>query len=528
MRASLIHVSLLAVLGLVLVACQPATSPPAQGAAGAAGAKAPAAGQAPVAPSSGPTRVVVGVTETLESPNPYADSVALGYAIWCEVLGCLTPRDPFTHKHPIGLAESWTVEDPNTWIFHLRRNARWHDGSPFTAADIVHSIWRINNDKESKQKVQVSRVAEAEALDDYTVKLTTKGPTSWLPDNLVNVIITSKAQYDRFGPDEINQQVPLGTGPYMFKELVPDQRMVIARNPNWWGGPVEGPDEVVYRIIRENEVRVTALLNGEIHIAQFVPPHMIGRVTGASNLKLVTTDSIEPMFLAMQPKRPFDNKLVRQAVAHAIDRDAIIQGVYQGQARRLDGPIGSGTFGYNPDLRPRYAYDPEKAKALLAEAGYPNGLDVELQTPVGRYIQDKQSAEAMTQMLTQAGIRTRLLTPEWPTLWDGVQKGLVPFYYMGRGAINDPGLPLSQYFETGGSPRIGYSNPALDALFVTERATFDLDERKKVLTELFSLLTDEAPAHFLWTINIHWGLARNIEYTPRADYFPFAQDMRVK
>ena len=91
-----------------------------------------------------------------------------------------TPRDPFTGKHPIGLAESWTVEDPNTWIFHLRRNARWHDGSPFTAADIVHSIWRINNDKESKQKVQVSRVAEAEALDDYTVKLTTKGPTCGL------------------------------------------------------------------------------------------------------------------------------------------------------------------------------------------------------------------------------------------------------------------------------------------------------------------------------------------------------------
>src|SRR6478672_5429163 len=144
MHASASHVGLLAILGLVVVACQ-----------------------APAAASSGPTRVVVGVTETLESQNPYADSVALGYAIWCEVLGCLTPRDPFTGKHPIGLAESWTVEDPNTWIFHLRRNARWHDGSPFTAADIVHSIWRINNDKESKQKVQVSRVAEAEALDEY-------------------------------------------------------------------------------------------------------------------------------------------------------------------------------------------------------------------------------------------------------------------------------------------------------------------------------------------------------------------------
>src|SRR5262249_14661362 len=157
--------------------------------------------------------------------------------------------------------------------------------------------------------------------------------------------------------------------------------------------------------MRENEVRITALLNGEIQIAQFVPPHMIPRVSGASNLKVVSTDSIELMFLAMQPKPPFDNKLVRQAVAYAIDRDAIIHGVIQGQARRLDGPIGPGTFGYNPDLQTRYSYNPERAKQLLAQAGYPNGLDVELQTPVGRYVQDKQSAEAMAQMLTQAGIR---------------------------------------------------------------------------------------------------------------------------
>lgn len=527
MRASSIHLGLLAACALVVGACQPAPQSRPQTPAGATGAPAPAA-QAPAASSSGPTRVVIGVTETLESPNPYADSVALGYAIWCEVLGCLVPRDPFTSKHPIGLAESWTVQDSNTWIFNLRRNAKWHDGSPFTAADVVHSIWRINNDKQSKQGIQVSRVAEAEALDDYTVKLTTKGPTSWLPDNLMNLVITSKAQYDKFGPDAINQQVPVGTGPYMFKEMVPDQRMVITKNPNWWGGPVEGPDEVVYRIIRENEVRVTALLNGELQIAQFVPPHMLPRVSGASNLKVVSTDSIELMFLAMQPKPPFDNKLVRQAVAYAIDRDAIIQGVMQGQARRLDGPIGPGTFGYNPDLQPRYTYDPARAKQLLAQAGYPNGLDVELQTPVGRYIQDKQSAEAMAQMLTQAGIRTRLLTPEWPTLWDGVQKGQVPFYYMGRGSVSDPGLPLSQYFETGVSPRIGYSNPSLDALFATERAAFQPDERKKALTDLFSYLTDEAPAHFLWTINVHWGMAKNIDYTPRPDTFIAAQDIRVR
>jgi peptide/nickel transport system substrate-binding protein len=517
------HGRLVALLALCAVACQPAAPAPARGPA-----SAPAAA-APVAASSGPTRVTVGVTETIESQAPYLDSTTLGNGIWCEVLGCLMSHDYQTPKNWPGVVERWTVEDPNTWILYLRRNVHWQDGSPLTTADVVHSLNRIATDKDSKQRNRVTRVAGVEALDDYTFRLTTKDPTAWMPDQMINMIITSKAQYDQFGPDAINQQPPLGMGPYTFKELIPNERLVVTKTPNWWGGPVEGPDEVIYRVIRENEVRVTALLNGEIQIAQFIPPHMAGRVSGSPNAKLVTTDSIEIMFLAMMPKtKPWDNKLVRQAVAYAIDRDAVIQGVFQGQARRLDGPVGPGTFGYNPDLPVRYTYDLAKAKQLLAEAGYPNGVDVELSTPVNRYPQDKQATEAMASMLTAAGIRTRLLTPEWPTLWDAVQKGQVPFYYMGRGTVSDPGSPLSQYFETGGSPRIGYSNPQLDALFAKERATFDPAERKQVLTDLFSLLTDEAPAHFLWTNNVHWGMAKNIEYAPRPDTVIYANDIRVR
>jgi peptide/nickel transport system substrate-binding protein len=215
-------------------------------------------------------------------------------------------------------------------------------------------------------------------------------------------------------------------------------------------------------------------------------------------------------------------------VAYAIDRDAIIQGILQGQARRLDGPIGPGTYGYNPELQPKYTYDPEKAKQLLAQAGYPNGVDVEFVTPVGRYTQDKQVAEAMTSMLTAAGIRTRLLTPEWPTMWADVQAGKTPFFYMGRGSVLDPEPALSQYFETGISPRIGYSNPQLDALMAKSRASFNEAERKKVLSDLMSLITEEAPAHFLWTHNMIWGIAKNIDYNPRPDTRIFANEMRVK
>jgi peptide/nickel transport system substrate-binding protein len=518
-------VGLLVALAVLGVACQQASPAPARPSGGASAASQPAA-----APSRGPTRVAIGVTETIESQNPYADSVALGYSVWCEVLGCLVGYDPRTNDYAPALAENWKVESPTTWVFNLRKNAKWHDGSPFTTADVAHSIHRIRNDRDSKQKFNMSPVTDVEAVDDYTVRITTKEPTASLLSYFANLlIVTSKAQYDQFGPDAISQQSPLGTGPYTFKELIPNQRLVVTKTPNWWGGPVEGPDEVIYRIMREPEVRVTALLNGEIQIAQFVPPHMADRVTGNPNTKMVIIDSQEIMFLAMQPKvKPWDDKRVRQAVAYAIDRDAIIQGVLQGQARRLDGPIGPGQYGYDPNLQPKYTYDPEKAKQLLAQAGYPNGVDVELQTPVGRYIQDKQISEAVGAMLTAVGIRTRVATPEWPTLWDNVQKGHVPFYYMGRGSVLDPGLPLSQYFETGVSPRIGHSSPQLDALFAKERAAFDPNERKRALGEMMSLLTEEAPAHFMWTHKMLWGMTKNVEYDARPDTRIFATEIRVK
>ncbi len=530
MRARGTLLSLASAVALLVMACAPQAKPtPSAGAQSAPAAQSGAA-SAPAASSGGPTRVTVGVTETIESQNPYADSVALGYAVWCEILGCLVSLVPGTSDYAPGLAESWEVENPTTWVFHLRPNARWSDGSPFTSADVVHSINRIRNDRDSKQKQNIAPVSDVQAVDEHTVKIMTKEPTANLLSYFADLlIITSKAQYDQYGPDGINNVAPVGTGPYTFKELVPNQRFVIAKTPNWWGGAVNGPDEVVYQIMREAEVRVTALLNGEIQIAQFIPPHMIDRLNSSPNVKVVTTDSVELMFLAMQPKvKPFDNKLVRQAVAYAIDRDAIIQGVLMGQAKRLDGPIGPATYGYNPDLQPKYTYDPQKAKQLLAQAGYPNGVDVELVTPVGRYIQDKQVSEAMAQMLTQVGIRTKLLTPEWPTMWADVQAGRTAFYYMGRGSVLDPEPALSQYFETGISPRIGYSNPQLDALFAKSRATFNEAERKKVLSDLMSLITEEAPAHFLWTHNMVWGMAKNIDYTPRPDTRIFANEMRVK
>ncbi len=481
-------------------------------------------------PAEAGSRISIGVTETIETYNPYGDSVALMYAMGCQIYGCLGTYD-FEKGEWVGqLAERWEVKDPNTWLFYLRKDVRWSDGSPVTAEDVVHSINRVKTDPQSKQKQNVRPIIEVKALDKYTVKMTTKQPTAPLLAYIFRLlIITNKAVYDKYGPKVADRKYALSAAPYKLKELVLGERVVISKNLDYPGmkEKKQAPDEVVFRIMRETEQRVTALLNDEIQIAQFIPPHLAKRVQKHPKTKLIASDSVEIMFLAMQPKPPFDKKEVRQAVAYAIDRDKIIKTLLQGQASRLDGPIGPGQYGYNPNLKPKYTYNPEKAKQLLAQAGYPKGVDVELSTPVGRYTLDKQIMEAVTAMLSEVGIRTKLLTPEWPTLWARVQRGRVPFFYMGRGGVIDPSAPLQQYFETGGSLRIGFSNSEVDRLLALERQTFDPAKRKKYLSQAMSAITEQAPAHFMWRHKMLTGVSKRIEYKPRADSYIYAEDIRV-
>ena len=479
------------------------------------------------------TRVSIGVTETIETHNPYGDSVSLLYGIYSEVTG------PFcTYNYTKGdfegrLAERWKVENPTTWIFSLNKNYKFNDGSPVTADDVVHSLMtRVIGDPQSKQKASVAPfITKAEAVDKFTVRLTTDKPTAPLLSFLCDrLIVTSKAVYDKYGRDVADKEHMIGGGPYRLKELIPGQRLVLQKRPDHPDVKKNprAPDEVVFRIMREPEQRVTALLNDEIQIAQFIPPHMRQRVEKAKQLKITPVDSVEIMFLAMQPKPPFDKKEVRQAVCHAINRDQIIKTLLDGSASRLDGPIGPGQYGYDANLKPKMNYDPERAKKLLAQAGYPNGVEVALQTPVGRYTLDKQITEAMIPMLNAVGFRARLLTPEWATLWAGVQKGLVPFYYMGRGSVQDPSAALHQYFHTGETPRIGYSNPKLDEILDKEQQEFDPKKRREFLSQAMSILTEEAPACFMWRHKLLWGLNNRVDYKPLPDARIYAIDMAVK
>ncbi|MPY70108.1 MAG: hypothetical protein GEU92_08475 [Alphaproteobacteria bacterium] len=294
-------------------------------------------------------------------------------------------------------------------------------------------------------------------------------------------------------------------------------------------GKEGNPDRLIFRRIKEDEARITALLNGELQIAQFIPPHMVSRVEARKGIRVVGVPPAQIMFLAMNPSfKPWDNRKLRQAVSYAVDRELIVKTLFQGRASVLHGPVGPGQYAYSPDVTPKYNFDPEKAKALVKEAGFPDGVDVDFYATGDRYINDRQVGTAIAQMLTAVGIRTRLHTPEWSIHWPAVRKGKVPFYYQGRSSVIDPSAAVHQYFHSGVTPRIGYRNEKVDALLIAESKEFDPPKRRKLLLEAFNLIQEDAPALFLWRVDMVYGMSEKIGFEPRSDERVFGVDIVVK
>ncbi|MCC5979152.1 MAG: hypothetical protein JJU21_13905 [Salinarimonas sp.] len=480
---------------------------------------------------SAPTRVTVAVTETIAGHNPHADSVSMMNGIWCKVYGCPVTYDFETGTFSSYMLESWGLKDPEeptVWALQIKDGLMRHNGEQLVAADIAHSIDRIANDPNSRQTQNVRQVVEVRVIDDLNLEVVTDQPMVTLPTFMQNWIITSKALYDEFGPQVADREHPHGIGPYRLVDLSIGNYLVLEKVADHPRAHPDNPDEVILRIMPEPEQRVTALLNGEVQVAQFIPPQLVQRVDQAPHADIAWVDAMEIMFLAMNPETPpWDDVRARRAVAYAVNREALVRALLGGQATILNGPAGPGVVGYDPDMPTFYDYDPAKARALLEEAGLV-GVEIDYYATIGRYIADRQISEAIVPMLEEAGFNVNFRTPEWSTLWADVQDGGVPFYYMGRGSVVDPSAALSQYFETGGSPRIAYSNPDLDALFARERAEFDPDQRDTLLREIFTLLAEDAPAHFLWRHRMAWGVSNDLEYDPRPDARLEAWDIFVR
>lgn len=344
--------------------------------------KAPAQSAPKTSPKVTATIALPGVQ--VETLHPYGHSTTQIYPTWKHVIEPLIEWNWRNKRLVPILAESWSNPDPYTWVFKLKKGIKFHDGSDFTSADVVHSFTRIQKDPDSKQSSSIAHVSSIEALDSLTVRLRTKRPDAALLFRLAQRFITNKAAYDRLGAAGADK-LALGTGPYKFKDWVRGQWFVVEKNPGYLHSDHRPTlDEIVFRNIAESEVAITSLLNGEVDVISNVPPESASRVTGGARIESARTINI--MFLGMHNSVPeFKNRLVRQAVNYAVDRNALVKNVLRGYAYPMEAPVGPDQYGYSRELRPRYSHDPARAKKLLAQAGYPNGFEVDFLVPLGQY-----------------------------------------------------------------------------------------------------------------------------------------------
>jgi len=349
----------------------------------------------------------------------------VGYSM--QYYSALTVRDN-NAQTAADLAYEWTAVDPLTWEFKLHEGVKFHDGSPLTAADVVYSFERVPNIENNPNPYtgQLKSITGVEAVDDYTVRITTDTVNPQLPAQTTQIFVVSKALTEgKSTGDFTNGSASIGTGPYKVVKFKPAQSLELVRNEEYFGDAPEW-DSVTFKFIANDAARVAALLSGDVDLIDSVSPTDVPRLREAEGISVHVRPSNRVIYLSMDqhrdqandvtdlegnplPENPFKDIRVRQAISLGINRDAIVERIMEGFAEPANQMVAPGMLGYNEDLAP-LEYDVDKAKALLAEAGYPNGFGLTVHCPNDRYINDGKICLAVGQMLSRIGLKMEVVT----------------------------------------------------------------------------------------------------------------------
>lgn len=444
-----------------------------------------------------------------------------------------------------GLATRWTQTSPTTWRFDLRKGVQFHDGSPFTADDVVFSLNRTQVDG-SDFKTYTNDVKEVRKLDDHTVEVITKVPFPILPDVFTGVLMMNKKWCEanraerpvdkRKGVENTASFKANGTGPFRLKSREPGVRTVMVRNFNYWDKVESNVDEVVFTPIGNDATRVAALASGEIDMMQPVPVQDVARLSQNTNLKVLQGPELRTIFLGMDQarpellysnvkgKNPFKDVRVRKAFYQAIDIEAIKSRIMRGASNPTNLMVGPGINGFNPDLNKRMPYDPEAARRLLTEAGYPNGFEVKMNCPNDRYVNDGEICQAVAGMLARVNVKVNLEAETKGTYFPKILSRNTSFYMLGwtpstydsHNALN--ALMASPNASGRGQFNLGsFSNAQLDDLTAKIASETDRAKRNALITEAFRIHADEVGHLPLHQQALAWGMRRNVELVQQAD-----------
>jgi peptide/nickel transport system substrate-binding protein len=463
---------------------------------------------------------------SLDTLHPYAHSSSPHYGIWNNMIEPLVEVDYAKRDYYGVLAESWKFEGKR-WVFKLRKNVRSHNGAPFTAQDVIYSINRIKNDKASLQKDNFRDLVEMQAIDENTVAFVTESPNAVFLDRLQNRFMLSKAGMEAQSGE--GEQKPVGTGPYRFVSWQRDGNLVVTRHDQYWGNNKAAIKEIVTRRVKEDAGRVAGLLAGQGDVTNNVPVEELSRFDKHPRVRAEKVEGVRMYFLAMNcTHKPFDNKLVRQAINYSVDPAVIIKHIYEGNGYVMNGPLGTNVIGFDPKIK-RYPYDPGTAKELLTKAGFAQGLDVKLYFSPDRYPKAREVCQVIAGQLAKSGIKAELVSQEFVIFWgkDGVNGGKLPFYYVGRPAA-DADTVYDQYYRSGVTPRVQYKNPEFDRLIDEEQRTGDPKKRVAILQQAGRILMEDVPLVPLYTLAEIYGVARNVAWKPRPDEKIIANEMRIR
>jgi peptide/nickel transport system substrate-binding protein len=486
----------------------------------------------------------------VNSMDPYARNETFLLTFMGNVYEPLVRRNRELKVEP-ALALRWEQPSPTVWRFHLRRDVRFHDGTAFTAEDVVFSVARAKGPG-SNVSTKLATVTEARVVDPLTVEFVTAQPNPILLEEIADFFIMSKRwaeannavqaadltrREENFATRNAN-----GTGPFRLLLREPDQRTVLEPNPHWWDRPEHNLTRVEFNVIANGATRVAALLSGEVDMLYTVPPQDVERIGRTQGFRIHQKAELRTIFLGfdqsrdqllksdVQGRNPFKDTRVRRAFVHAIDVEAIRSRVMRGQARPTWQMVGPGINGFDEDLdkaRPRV--DLEAARRLLAEAGYPNGFGVTMDCPNDRYVNDEAICQAVTAMLARIGVRVNLvaqtrarffaeiLGPRYNTSF--YLLGWTPATYDAHNALFN--LMATRQGNQGQFNVGGYSNPRVDELTARIAVEVNPAERNRMIAEAFRIHAEEVGHIPLHQQQVIWAAKANVELVQLADnWFP--------
>jgi peptide/nickel transport system substrate-binding protein len=414
------------------------------------------------------------------------------------------------------LAESWKPLDDTTWQFKLRRNVVFHDGEPFNADAVRFTVGRVlDPTQKSPNRANIAEIVRVDVLDDFTVNLVTRQPYAVLLSRLVDFPILPP-KYTAEKGNQGQALRPVGTGPFRFVELVKDERLVVeAFDRHWRGAPRIA--RIVFKPIPEPFTRAAALRNGEVDVITTVPPSLARELERVAGLRVHRVPSTWQIYLGLNAlKKPLSDVRVRQALNYATDVEAIVKNVLDDNGRRMRGPFTPSMFGYDAAVQ-GYAPDAARARRLLAEAGYPDGLEITLESPAGRYQGDKEIAEALGGQWQKAGFKPKVAVAEWGAYFKRyLGKQFQDAYLLGLGGPMQDADELYNLVSSKGRG-LYYKNERVDQLFDLGRGTMDGAKRRAVYSELARAMVEDAAWVFLLQQVDIYATRERLAWTPRAD-----------